>query len=122
VDHSLWATIATSPVLGLHVLAHSTLLCHTILPVFCSMILFAFPCLLLVVKAISTIGFILTLIIIFFVVVVFLWVCYCNCFFVGLQIELLDILKFVALLAPHQRLLGGHPYGLQVACRPPLSF
>lgn len=73
-----WSTLSKppSPVHGLHVLAHSTFLCHAILPVFCFVILFAFPCLLRAIKVISTICFILTLISIFYVAVVHLWVCY----------------------------------------------
>jgi len=45
---------------------------------------FAFPSFLRAVKAISTIGFVLTLISVFFAAVVYLWVCYYSCFFAKL--------------------------------------
>lgn len=46
------------------------------------------------------VGFDLTSINVSFVAVVSLRMCCCSCFFVGLWIELLDILNFVALLRP----------------------
>jgi hypothetical protein len=58
-------------------------------PVYCSLIFFAFPSFLWAVKDITTIGFILIIINVFFAAVVYLWVCYCSCFFAGLQIGLL---------------------------------
>jgi hypothetical protein len=79
-------------------------------PVCCFLTFFAFPSFLQAVKAISTIGFVFTLVSVFFVAVVYLWICYCNCFFVGLQIGLLDLLRFVALLAPLGCSICGAPY------------
>lgn len=72
--------------------------------VFCSLIFFAFPRFFGAVKATSTIGFVLTLIGVFFSAVIYLWICYCSCFFDGLLIGLLNLLRFLALLAPLSRL------------------
>jgi hypothetical protein len=46
------------------------------------------------------VGFELTFISVFSAVVIILWVCCCNCFFAGLQYELLDLSRFVVLLIP----------------------
>jgi hypothetical protein len=59
-----------------------------------------FPSFLWATKAISTIGFVLTITNVFFDAMVYLWVYYCSCLFTGLQIGLLALLRFVALLAP----------------------
>jgi hypothetical protein len=70
----------------------------------------AFPSSLQVVKAITTIGFVLTFMNVFFAAMVYLWVSYCIYFFVGLQIGLLDLSKFVALLPPLGCTICGTPY------------
>lgn len=68
--------------------------------VFFFMSLFAFSNLLQAVKAIFTISFVLTFISAFSVAVVYLQMCYCNYFFIELQIWLSDLSKFATLLAP----------------------
>lgn len=71
---------------------------------------FVFPSSLQVVKTITTIGFVLTLMSIFFAAVAYLWVRYCSYFFVRLQIGLLNLLKFVALLPPLGCTIRSAPY------------
>jgi hypothetical protein len=70
----------------------------------------AFPSFLRAVKVISTICFILTLISVLFAAMIYLCVCYFSYFFAGLQIELLDLSRFVAILASRRCTIRCAPY------------
>jgi hypothetical protein len=85
---------------------------------FCSLFLFVFYSYFRAVKAIFTLGFVLTFISVFSVVVVHLWVCHYSCFFAWLQFGFLDLSSFGALLTPICCAIRGVPYQITFSVRP----